>query len=181
MLRRHPDSAAKVRKLLQNLPPTGAKMRLPSDSLAAAVSDAQLIRIVAFLLAVAVASTATAQSSRPPTAGPGPEPVRRTLWQLLTPEQRDQLWRTLSTEQRADVWRSLEPQERREFRDRLGFAEGPGVGPGPGRGPRTMRDGVDDHPRQMTPEERQKMRDQIREAHRQRRERTEADRRGPTQ
>jgi Spy/CpxP family protein refolding chaperone len=134
-----------------------------------------LTRIATFLLALAVAAGAAAQPPRPSVMGPGPEP-RRDLWQVLTPEQRDQLWRSLSAEQRADVWRGLEPQERREVRNRIGAPESDGDG----RifGPAPYAEGGDGSGKQMmTPEERQRMREQIREAHRLRRERLEQERR----
>jgi hypothetical protein len=136
-----------------------------------------LIRLVSFLLAAAICSAAAAQStSPPPVTGPAPVQARRDLWQVLTPEQREQLWRSLSAEQRADVWRGLEPQERREMRDRLGPAELNGNGRG--YDPRQLADSADGAPkRMMTPEERLKMREQIREAHRMRRERMEDERR----
>jgi hypothetical protein len=134
-----------------------------------------LIRTVTFLLALGIAASAAAQPSRPPVMGPGPEP-RRGLWQVLTPEQRDQLWRSLSSEQRADVWRGLEPQERREIRDRLGASDVNGLGRGVGPAPHA--DGGEPPDKQlMTPEERLRMREQIREAHRLRRERIEQHRR----
>jgi Mg/Co/Ni transporter MgtE len=97
------------------------------------------------------------------------------LWQLLTPEQREQLWRSLTPEQKPDVWRGLRPQERREMRERLGPGELRGVG-GPWAPPHQV-DGADATPRKMmTPEERQQMREQIREAHRLRRERMDEER-----
>lgn len=174
MLRSPGEGTEPVRNLLQNLPPTGLIMPPPPGMLAAAVSGRPLIRLFPFLLAVAIVTTASAQAPRPPSTGPGPEPARRDLWQVLTPEQREQLWRGLSADQRADVWRNLEPQERREFRDRQGGIE-PG-GTGRAIGPKSYGD-ILDQPRQMTPEERQKMREQVREVHRQRRERLELERR----
>ncbi len=101
--------------------------------------------------------------------------MRGDLWQRLTPEQRAQLWRSLTPEQKADLWRGLEPHERREMRERLA----PNAPDGEGR-PWMLRrhfEGGDGQPRMMmTPEERQQMREQIREAHRLRRERMEAER-----
>lgn len=127
------------------------------------------------LLPLAIAASAAAQSPRPPVMGPGPEP-RRDLWQVLTPEQRDQLWRSLSAEQRADVWRGLEPEQRREIRERLGAPGFNGQGRGIGSAPHAENgDGADKQ--LMTAEERQRMREQIREAHRLRRERLEQERR----
>lgn len=132
---------------------------------------------VVLALALSIAAGASAQGV-PGTPVPGPSPgvppARADLWQLLTPEQREQLWRSLSPDQRSDIWRGLQPQERREMRERLGPGEPLGgawpawrqsdrvVGPA---GKSTM-----------TAEERQQMREQIREAHRLRRERMEAER-----
>jgi hypothetical protein len=151
-----------------------------------------LIRIVTFLLAAAIASASSAQAPRPPTIGPeqaprpptiGPgveqEAVRRDLWKMLTPDQRVQLWRSLSAEQRADIWPGLAPQERREIREQLGPREFSG---GRGIGPPTSGESLEGQSRpMMTPGERQKMREQIREAHRLRREQMEQARRGRTQ
>ena len=145
---------------------------------------AQLIRILVFLLLAAVAVAAAAQPTpRPPVAGPttipGADAARRDLWQMLTLEQREYLWRSLTAEQRTDIWRGLEPHERREMRERLAPADADG-GLRP-LGPRRPFDTVDGPPRaMMTPEERQQMREQIREAHRLRRERTEVERRPGT-
>jgi hypothetical protein len=115
------------------------------------------------------------------TIGPGPSPVpaqpggRSDLWQLLTPEQREQLWRSLTPEQRADVWRGLQPQERREMRER--------IGPGEGQGPasswaarRRFGAGGAAPGQTMSAAGRRQMREQVREAHRLRRERMEAER-----
>jgi len=130
----------------------------------------RIVLIVVFLLATG----AVAQPAPPPRA-PEAAPMRGDLWQRLTPEQREQLWRSLTPEQKGDLWRGLEPQERREMRERLA----PNAPDAAGR-PWVLRrhfDGGDGQPRMMmTPEERQQMREQIREAHRLRRERTEAER-----
>jgi len=143
------------------------------------------------ILAVMIAAGAAAQPAGPPTTGPGPLPApsmspspspsrstappagRNDLWQLLTPEQREQLWRSLTPEQRSDVWRGLEPQERREMRDRLDGGDMRGA-TSPWATRRRFGDGA--RTDTMTPEERQQMREQVREAHRLRRERMEAER-----
>jgi hypothetical protein len=128
-------------------------------------------------LALLIATGVSAQpASRPPVAGPNQAPGGRgDLWQLLTPDQREQLWRSLSPEQRADLWRGLEPGERFEMRQRLGP-----MGPQGAAGPWAHRRGFErgDSPpiATMTPEERRQMREQIREAHRTRREKMEAER-----
>jgi hypothetical protein len=97
------------------------------------------------------------------------------LWQLLSAEQREQLWRSLTPEQKSGVWRGLQPQERREMRERLGPGEPRGVG-NPWA-PRRQFDGADGTAgKMMSPEERQQMREQVREAHRLQRERTQAER-----
>jgi hypothetical protein len=133
-----------------------------------------------FFLALVLAGGASAQApppSPPADLGPAAAPMRGGLWQILTPEQRAQLWRTLSPEQKADLWRGLEAQERREMRERLGPPPNPPEGIERPWGPRHPLDQGDGPPRvMMTPEERQQMREQIREAHRLRRERFEAER-----
>lgn len=167
------------------------------------------MKVVALVIALSVAAGATAQdragttvtepgaapvpNGAPPggnrsapasggatVIGPRLAPSRIDLWQLLTPEQRDQLWRSLTSEQRAGVWWILQPQQRLEMRRRLepgdlNGAVDPLVGPG-------SRDrGYGSGASMMTPEERQQMREQIREAHRMRRERLDAERRRRTQ
>jgi hypothetical protein len=137
----------------------------------AAPSSVKQIALLACLLVTAVAAVAQ-PPGRPPVIGPNSDLPRRGLWQILTPDQREQVWRSLTPEQRTDVWRALEPQERREMRDRLAPGdEAPGMPWArrqfdPGNSPRAV----------MSPEERYKMREQIREAHRLRRERLEAER-----
>lgn len=129
-------------------------------------------RIVVLMLLL-LAGPAVAQS---PPAQPE-APARPGLWQQLTPDQRGMLWRNLTPEQKSDVWRGLRPEERRAMRERF-FQDGP-EGVSPRRMPHQMFRGEDDGGRRMmSPEERLRMREQIREAHRMRRERMEAERRG---
>jgi hypothetical protein len=82
---------------------------------------------------------------------------RRDMWERLSPEQREMMLRRLPPEQRRDMWRNMSPDERHAMRHR--FTEqrplDPGAGPPP---PRPMH--------QMSPEERQRLREQIREAQR---------------
>lgn len=135
--------------------------------------------IVPLLVSFFVAGVAAQGPPGAPMVGPGaatvPEPARTDLWQLLTPEQREHLWRVLTPEQKSNVWRGLPPQERREMRERLppGELRGPGNSWGARRSPDR---GDESAAAMMTAEERQQMREQIREAHRLRRERMEAER-----
>jgi Spy/CpxP family protein refolding chaperone len=134
--------------------------------------------VVALALSIAAAAAAQAPSATP-VPGPSRAPVqpasRSDLWQLLTPEQREQLWRTLTPAQRADVWRGLQPEERREVRERLGPRELRGGAPWGAWRQLDRSDGPTGQST-MTAEERQQMREQVREAHRLRRERMEAER-----
>lgn len=132
-----------------------------------------------FLLSLLFAGAAAAQTApAEPATGPAPAAPRDGLWQRLTPDQRTQLWRSMTPEQRADLWRSLEPQDRRAIRERLGPGErDDAVRPWGGR---RFERGPELPPMMMSPEERQQMREQIREANRLRRERMETERnRGP--
>lgn len=81
---------------------------------------------------------------------------RRDMWERLSPEQREMMLRRLPPEQRRDMWRNMSPEERHAMRHR--FTEQHPSGPGAGPPPRPMH--------QMSPEERQRLRDQIREAQR---------------
>jgi hypothetical protein len=178
MLRTVSPAASVVRKLLQNLPAAGAIMRATVAPWFLPRQQPARMKPIVLVLALLIATGAAAQG--PPAAPvPGPSPAppssRGDLWQLLTPDQREQLWRSLTPEQRSDVWRGLQPQERREMRERLGPGE---VGGGaPWAGWRHSDRGAGPAGKSMmTPEERQQMREQIREAHRLRREQMEAER-----
>jgi hypothetical protein len=81
---------------------------------------------------------------------------RRDMWERLSPEQREMMLRRLPPEQRRDMWRDMSPDERHAMRHR--FTEQRQLEPGNGSPPRPMH--------QMSPEERQRLRDQIREAQR---------------
>lgn len=127
---------------------------------------------IVFLLLVSLAAAAIAQAPprEPPEVG-----ARGGLWQRLTPEQRALLWRSLTPEQKAELWRNMDPNEQRAARDRL-TPDGPDA---PGRRwmPHRGFERGDGPPHMMmSPEERQRMREQIREANRQRRERFESER-----
>jgi hypothetical protein len=138
------------------------------------------VKRIVFLLLTLLAAAAAAQAPDRPLPGAPPAAAQRSdLWQMLTPEQRTQLWRSLSPEQQADVWRRLDPDERSRMRE--GFAPGADGGPAAGgpRGgwmPRRPFDGDEPPHMMMSPEQRARMREQIREAHRLRRERMEAER-----
>ena len=177
MLRTVRAPSETLRKLLQNLPPTASKLSPLSgifSFVSRAVGPISVKQVVSLLLASMLAASAAAQPPpRPPVVGPNGETPRRDLWQILKPEQREQLWRLLTPEQRADLWRSLEPRERREMRDRLPPGEPGAEGPWAAR---RLDPGDPTSRMTMTPEERQQMREQIREAHRLRRERLEAER-----
>lgn len=150
-------------------------------AVAAATRWLPCMKSIVPLLAVFLAAAALAQPpAGAPAVGPGaasvPESTRSDLWQLLTPEQRDQLWRSLTPEQKSDVWRGLQPQERREMRERMPGGELRGLGSPWAMGRRPSERGERPSSPMMSAEERQQMREQIREAHRLRRERMEAER-----
>jgi len=177
MLRTVSLLAGPVRKLLQNLPARGAIMGASPAPWLPPRNQPDRMKSIVVALALSIAAAAAAQG---PTGAPAPAPPRNDLWQLLTPEQREQLWRSLTPEQRSDVWRGLQPQERREMRERLGPAAGRGAA-GPWTGWRQLDRGDAPAGKTMTPEERQQIREQVREAHRLRRERLEAERARPAQ
>ena len=139
---------------------------------------ARMKPIVLFLSLLIAAGASAQVPAGAPAAGPGSAPAqpRGDLWQMLTPEQRDQLWRTLSPEQRSDLWRAMQPQERREMRERLGPGDPRGAN-SPWAGRRQFDRGDGSATKMMTPEEREQMREQVREAHRLRRERMDAEQR----
>ncbi len=105
--------------------------------------------------------------------------ARADLWQRLTPQQREQLWRSLTPEQKGDVWRRLPSEQRQSIRERLSPEQRDAIRrewqqrQGQSAGPR----GEMPHQMMMSPEERQQMREQIREAHqRMQRDRMQRDR-----
>ena len=84
---------------------------------------------------------------------------RRGMWEGLSPEQREMMLRRLPPEQRQDMRRHMTPEERNAMRHRF-IEQGP---PGPG----AQAGGPPPGPmHQMSPEERQRLREQIREAQR---------------
>jgi len=178
MLRTASLLAGVVRKLLQNLPATGAMMWAFVEPWLLARDRPTRMKPIVLFVVLLISAGASAQGPSG-TAAPGPSPApsqsRGDLWQMLTPEQREQLWRALSPEQRSDVWRGLQPQERREMHERLGPGElrGPSA---PWAGRRQFDHGNGSAGKTMSPEERQQMREQIREAQQLRRERMEAER-----
>jgi hypothetical protein len=119
--------------------------------------------------------------------------ARDDVLRRLTPEQRAQLWRSLTPQQKAELWRRLSPGQRDAMRDgqspdqrnairnrlleersapEVGAPPEAGVSAAPGRGvgsgfgaelgpvPGGLRMG----PRRLSPEERQKLREQILES-----------------
>lgn len=101
---------------------------------------------------------------------------RENLWQSMTPQQRAEFWRRLTPEQRQAIRQQMSPDQRDAMRQRMleqrerhggpgtsplaeSAAPTPGVGPGAGAGPR-----------RLSPEERQRLREQIMESARDLRE-----------
>jgi hypothetical protein len=87
---------------------------------------------------------------------------RRDMWQRLSPEQREMMLRRLPPEQRRDMWQNMTPEQRHAMRQRFIEPSPPEQAGPPGQAggppPRPMH--------QMSPEERQRLREQIREAQR---------------
>jgi hypothetical protein len=81
---------------------------------------------------------------------------RRNMSEGLSPEQRELMMRRLSPEQRQDMWRNMSPEQRQAMRQR--FIER--------RQGEPSADGAHRPQRSLTPEERQRLREQIREAQR---------------
>ena len=118
---------------------------------------AALTRAIACAVLVALAGPALAASGTEPGQRLRLTPdQRRDMWERLSPEQREMMLRRLPPEQRRDMWRSLSPEERQAMRHR--FTEQRPPEPGSGPPPRPMH--------HMSPEERQRLREQIREAQR---------------
>ena len=77
---------------------------------------------------------------------------RREMSEQLSPEQREMMLRRLTPDQRREMWRNMSPEEREAMRQR--FVD-----------QRPQGDGAEPRPRHaMSPEERQRLREQIREA-----------------
>jgi predicted Fe-S protein YdhL (DUF1289 family) len=76
---------------------------------------------------------------------------RRDMWQRLSPEQRELMLRRIPRDERREMWQKMSPQEREAMRQR--FLQ------------RNDAHGANgDAAHRLTPEERQRLRDQIREA-----------------
>lgn len=78
-----------------------------------------------------------------------PPEKRRELWQSLSPEQRELLMRRVPNDERRQMWQQMTPEQKGAMRQR--FTEQRGQGGADGRS-------------RLTPEERQKLRDEIRDA-----------------
>lgn len=74
-----------------------------------------------------------------------PPEQRRELWQSLSPEQRELLMRRVPNDERRQMWQQMTPEQKNAMRQR--FTEQGGQGRS-----------------KLTPEERQRLRDQIRDA-----------------
>jgi hypothetical protein len=126
------------------------------------------------LAAVLCAGSVCAQPA-PPASPPEVEPrpqstpeQQRERWLALPPEERMRAWNSLPPEQRWQMWHSLPPEERMRIRESLT----PEQREAWRRRWQDQREqmlrqgGPHDSPpyRQLTPAERQRMRDQIREA-----------------
>lgn len=91
---------------------------------------------------------------------------RRDMWERLSPEQREMMLRRLTPEQRQDMWRGMTPEQRHALRQRF-LEQRPPEQAGPPAGPPGQAGGPPPRPmHQMSPEERRRLRDQIREAQR---------------
>jgi hypothetical protein len=90
---------------------------------------------------------------------------RREQWQALPSEQKTQLWKELTPEQRMQAWERLSPEQRMQMRD--GFTREQREAWRRHREERADGEGPADRPlyRHLTPEERQRLREQIRDAH----------------
>lgn len=76
---------------------------------------------------------------------------RREMWQSLSPEQRELMMRRVPNEERRQMWQKMTPEEREAMRQR--FLQH-----------REQRAAEGGGPMRLTPEERQRLRDQVREA-----------------
>jgi len=81
---------------------------------------------------------------------------RRDMWQQLSPEQRELMLRRLPPDQRREQWQRMTPEQREAMRQR--FIEDRRRRSDPQQGPRPGR--------QLSPEERQRLREQIEQAQR---------------
>jgi hypothetical protein len=150
---------------------------------------------VAAVAAILSCGAAMAQTGPPPApvAVPGPlsqaapPPDATTdIWSHMTSEQRKQLWQQLTPQERATIWARLPPEQRQAIRERLtpeqresirehwgaqGQPPGPRAIPGPssfpGPEPRAVPPAgpVPGPGPRLTPEERRRLRDEIRQAH----------------
>jgi hypothetical protein len=79
---------------------------------------------------------------------------RQDMWQQMSPEQRELMMRRMPPEQRQEAWRNMTPEQREAMRQRFVAPRPPDAAPPPRPS------------HHLTPEERQRLRDQVREAQR---------------
>ncbi len=112
--------------------------------------------------------------------------VRDEAWRSMTPQQRENLWQSMTPQQRADFWRRLTPEQRQAIRQQIppeqrdairqrmmeergrGLPPDAPLAPGAQSMPGMPPGGPG--PRRLSPEERQKLREQIMESTRDLRE-----------
>jgi|GEM_PF-1486500 len=136
--------------------------------------------VVAVILLLSAAGGLHAQTARDEAWRNMTPDQRENLWQSMSPQQRSDFWRRLTPEQRQSIRQQMSPEQRDAMRQRMmderqrrmqqqpagpapeaaapvmpGTAFAPGMGPGP---------------RRLSPEERQKLREQVQESTRDLRE-----------
>jgi predicted Fe-S protein YdhL (DUF1289 family) len=119
---------------------------------------ALIAAVAAACLSVGAARAQTGPPPAPPSAPAlappaglrqaAPPDGTADIWSHMTGEQRRQLWQQLTPEERARIWQRLPPEQRRAIRERMS-PEQRGAPPGA----------------KLSPEERQRLRDQIRDVH----------------
>jgi Spy/CpxP family protein refolding chaperone len=131
--------------------------------------------IAAAFLSWGVATAQTGPSLAPPppvqsapggvAAAPAPAPDTTVdIWSHLTGDQRRQLWQQLTPEERATIWRRLPPEQREAIRERLTPEQRQSIRErwfGQGKAAEERRGGPAPGPK-LSPEERRRLREEIR-------------------
>jgi hypothetical protein len=151
--------------------------RAPDDKIHLTESDQSSMRVVIVAVAAAYLSWGVATAQTGPSLAPPPPPVgspqapppstAADIWSHMTPQQRKQLWQQLTPQERANIWQRLPPEQRKSIRDRLTPEERQSIRErwlGPGQAGPEQRAAPAPGPR-LSPEERRRLREEIRQAH----------------
>jgi hypothetical protein len=137
----------------------------------------RLLAVVSAVLLIAMGEAQAQPGRDEPFRNISPE-QREYLWQSMTPQQRAEFWHRLTPEQRQSIRNQMTPEQREVIRQRMMEERGRRMEagpPGPAMG-LAAEAGPGQGPRRLSPEERQRLREQIQESTRDLRNAPQAER-----